>query len=112
MAIALTAWLIAPAPMAWTSTRPLLRITPAIAPATATGLEVAETLSTSTGARSADIAGTLQNSFWSAPWIGFSRPGEGLMVNSYELNGPGPEWTKEPVRLPVRKRWDTTALSI
>src|SRR3989442_2780753 len=61
MAIALTAWLIAPAPMAWTSTRPLLRITPAIAPATATGLEVAETLSTSTGARSTVISGTPSN---------------------------------------------------
>src|SRR2546421_3277350 len=63
MAIALTAWLIAPAPIAWTSTRPLLRITPAMAPATATGFEVAETLSTSTGARSADIAGTPSNMF-------------------------------------------------
>src|SRR5712691_181789 len=64
MAIALTAWLMAPAPMACTSTRPLLRITPAMAPATATGLEVAETLSTSTGARSAVIAaGTPSNMF-------------------------------------------------
>src|ERR671923_3094065 len=63
MAIALTAWLMAPAPIACTSTRPLLRITPAIAPATATGFEVAETLSTSTGARSADIAGTPSNMF-------------------------------------------------
>src|SRR5437870_13304773 len=63
MAIALTAWLIAPAPIAWTSTRPLLRITPAMAPATATGFELAETLSTSTGARSADIAGTASNMF-------------------------------------------------
>src|SRR5215472_1611219 len=61
--MALTAWLIAPAPMAWTSTLPLLRITPAMAPATATGFEVAETLSTSTGARSADIAGTPSNMF-------------------------------------------------
>src|SRR5205807_557692 len=50
MAIALIAWLIAPAPMAWTSTFDELRITPAIAPATATGLDVAETLRTSTGA--------------------------------------------------------------
>src|SRR5258706_10722705 len=64
MAIALTAWLMAPAPIAWTSTRPLLRITPAIAPATATGLEVAETFKTSTGARSAVIiAGTPSNMF-------------------------------------------------
>src|SRR5579859_2211394 len=44
MAIALMAWLMAPAPMAWSSTRPLLRMTPAMAPATATGLEEAETL--------------------------------------------------------------------
>src|SRR5665213_819618 len=58
MAIALTAWLMAPAPIACTSTRPLLLITPAIAPATATGLEVADTFSTSTGARSPVIAGT------------------------------------------------------
>src|SRR5437870_1353283 len=64
MAMALTAWLMAPAPIAWTSTRPLLRMTPAMAPATATGLEVAETFSTSTGARSADIvAGTPSNMF-------------------------------------------------
>src|SRR6202521_1782579 len=55
---------MAPAPIAWTSTRPLLRITPAIAPATATGLEVAETFKTSTGARSAVIvAGTPSNMF-------------------------------------------------
>src|SRR6266853_6427887 len=50
--------------IAWTSTRPLLRITPAMAPATATGLDVAETFSTSTGARSAVIvAGTPSNMF-------------------------------------------------
>src|SRR5260370_11234693 len=64
MAIALTAWLMAPAPIACPSTRPLLRITPAMAPATATGLDVAETFSTSTGARSAVIvAGTPSNMF-------------------------------------------------
>src|SRR5260370_26183599 len=63
MAIALTAWLMAPAPMAWTSTLPLLRITPAMAPATATGFEVAETLRTSTGTRSAGTAGTPSNMF-------------------------------------------------
>src|SRR5260370_11010171 len=61
--MALTAWLIAPAPIACTSTRPLLRMTPAMAPATATGFEVAETLSTSTGVRSAVIAGTPSNTF-------------------------------------------------
>src|SRR5438876_4139008 len=63
MAMALTAWLIAPAPIAWTSTRPLLRITPAMAPATATAFAVAEPLSTSTGARSPDTAGTPSNTF-------------------------------------------------
>src|SRR5665213_146717 len=49
MAIALTAWLIAPAPMACTSTRCWVRTTPAMAPATATGLLVAETLRISMG---------------------------------------------------------------
>lgn len=47
--MAFTAWLIAPAPIAWISTRPWVLTTPAIAPATRTGCEVAETLSTSTG---------------------------------------------------------------
>src|SRR5437879_4934344 len=51
MAIALTAWLMAPAPMAWTSTRLWVRTTPAMAPATATGLEVAETLRISMAGR-------------------------------------------------------------
>src|ERR1700694_1433811 len=49
MAIALIAWLIAPAPIAWTSTRFWVRTTPAIAPPTATGLLVAETLRISNG---------------------------------------------------------------
>src|ERR1700687_2605151 len=53
MAIALTAWLMAPAPIAWTSTRVWLRTTPAIAPATATGFEVAETFRISIAARAA-----------------------------------------------------------
>src|SRR4030081_3710729 len=53
MAIALTAWLIAPAPIAWTSTRVWLRTTPAIAPATATGFDVAETFRISMAARAA-----------------------------------------------------------
>src|SRR4030081_1690084 len=43
------AWLMAPAPMAWTSTLDWDRMTPAMAPATATGLLVADTLRTSTG---------------------------------------------------------------
>src|SRR5260370_20390814 len=51
IAIALTAWLMAPAPIAWTSTRLWLRTTPAIAPATATGFEVAETFKISIAAR-------------------------------------------------------------
>src|SRR5207302_5113149 len=51
IAIALTAWLMAPAPMAWTSTRLWVRTTPAMAPATATGLEVAETLRISMAGR-------------------------------------------------------------
>src|SRR5207237_2103151 len=51
MAIALTAWLMAPAPIACTSTRLWLRTTPAIAPATATGFEVAETFRISIAAR-------------------------------------------------------------
>src|ERR1700737_2506411 len=51
MAIAFTAWLMAPAPIACTSTRLWLRTTPAIAPATATGLEVAETFRLAIAAR-------------------------------------------------------------
>src|SRR5712692_7981207 len=42
---------MAPAPIACTSTRLWLRTTPAIAPATATGLEVAETFRISIAAR-------------------------------------------------------------
>src|ERR1700738_95094 len=42
---------MAPAPMACTSTRVWLRTTPAIAPATATGFEVAETFRISIAAR-------------------------------------------------------------
>src|ERR1700686_3491309 len=49
MAIAFIAWLMAPAPIAWTSTFDWLRTTPAMAPATATGLLVAETLRISNG---------------------------------------------------------------
>src|SRR5437899_12727269 len=57
MAIALTAWLMAPAPMACTSTLDCWRTTPAMAPATATGLLVAETLRTSTAtAAPSDVA--------------------------------------------------------
>src|SRR5207302_9023326 len=44
MAIAFTAWLIAAAPMAWSSAVPFSRTTPASAPATAVGLDLAATL--------------------------------------------------------------------
>src|SRR5215472_5862818 len=48
MAAAFTAWLTAPAPIAWTSARRCSRTTPAIAPATAVERDRAETLITST----------------------------------------------------------------
>src|SRR5215472_2110606 len=97
MAIALTAWLIAPAPIAWTSTRPLLRITPAIAPATATGFEVAETLSTSTGARSADIAGTPSNMF-TIDSLDRCCPAAGrINGNQYGIESHRPRAHNEPV---------------
>src|SRR5947207_4211186 len=66
MAIAFTAWLMAPAPIACTSTRLWLRTTPAIAPATATGLDVAETFRISIAARAArgtPAAGLADNVF-------------------------------------------------
>src|SRR6266550_1675439 len=44
MAIAFTAWLIAAAPMAWSSAVPFSRTTPASAPATAVGFDLAATL--------------------------------------------------------------------
>src|SRR4029077_13661985 len=97
MAIALTAWLMAPAPMAWTSTLPLLRITPAMAPATATGLEVAETLSTSTGARSADIAGTPSNMFTVDSLDRCGLSGRGVNGNQYGIESHGPGGHDEPV---------------
>src|SRR5436309_13205868 len=88
--MALTAWLIAPAPIAWTSTRPLLRITPAIAPATATGFEVAETLSTSTGTRSADIAGTPSNVFTVDSLDRCSPAAGSVNGNQYRIESHGP----------------------
>src|SRR5438093_1628208 len=97
MAIALTAWLIAPAPMACTSTRPLLRITPAIAPATATGLEVAETLSTSTGARSPGIAGTPSNMFSVDSLDRCSPAGRAINVNQYRIECHGSGRHRETV---------------
>src|SRR5256885_11792757 len=106
MAIALTAWLIAPAPMAWTSTRPLLRITPAIAPATATGLEVAETLSTSTGARSADIAGTPSNMFSVDSLDRCCSAGGGVNGNQYRIECHGSGRDHEAVRHPGQEALD------
>src|SRR6185295_10198566 len=103
MAIALTAWLMAPAPIACTSTRPLLRITPAIAPATATGLEVAETLSTSTGARSADIAGTPSNMFTVDSLDRCSPAGGSINVNQYRIECHGSGGHHETVRDPGQK---------
>src|ERR1700716_2012818 len=98
MAIALTAWLMAPAPMAWTSTRPLLRITPAMAPATATGLEVAETFSTSTGARSAAvIAGTSSNVFTVDSLDRCSPSGGTTNGNHYRIESHGTRRYDEPV---------------
>src|ERR1043166_289028 len=87
--MALTAWLIAPAPIAWTSTRPLLRITPAIAPATATGFDVAETLSTSTGVRSVDIAGTPSNMFTVDSLDRCGVAAGRLNVNQYRIESHG-----------------------
>src|SRR4030042_436168 len=49
MAVALTAWLTAPAPIAWTSARLCSRTTPAMAPATADVRDSAETLIMSIG---------------------------------------------------------------
>src|SRR5689334_13382953 len=89
---------MAPAPIACTSTRPLLRMTPAIAPATATGLEVAETLSTSTGARSADIAGTPSNMFTVDSLDGCGPAGGGINVNQYRIECHGARSHREPVR--------------
>src|SRR5687767_5799915 len=43
MAIALIAWLRAPAPITWTSTLPICRTTPASAPATELGLDREDT---------------------------------------------------------------------
>src|SRR5438093_7766393 len=59
MATALTAWLIAAAPMACTSARPRSRTMPAMAPATSVGRDEAETFNalTSSLRRTAEAAG-------------------------------------------------------
>src|ERR1700694_2421669 len=97
MAIALTAWLIAPAPIACTSTRPLLRITPAMAAATATGLEVAETFSTSTGTRSV-IAGTPSRMFSIDSLDRCGPTGGTINGNQYRIECHGPGGDREAVR--------------
>src|SRR6266576_2500726 len=86
--------------MAWTSTRPLPRITPAMAPATATGLEVAETLSTSTGVRSAVIAGTPSKMFTIDALDRRSPACGGINVNQYRIESHGSGSHGEAVRDP------------
>src|SRR5207302_869768 len=110
MAMALTAWLIAPAPIAWTSTRPLLRITPAMAPATATGFEVAETLSTSTGARSADIAGTPSNMFTVDSLDRCSLAAGRVNDNQYRIECHGSRSHDEAVGDPAQEALDDDVL--
>src|SRR5712692_2846376 len=110
MAIALTAWLIAPAPIAWTSTRPLLRITPAIAPATATGFEVAETLSTSTGTRSDVTAGTPSNVFTVDSLDRCCPAGGRINGNQYRIECHGSGRHHEAVRHPRQEALDDHVL--
>src|SRR6266581_2074390 len=90
---------MAPAPIACTSTRPLLRITPAIAPATATGLDVAETISTSTGARpSPVIAGTPSNVFSVDSLDRSGSAGRGANGNQHRVESHRPGSHHKPVR--------------
>src|SRR3977135_1725609 len=97
MASALTACLMAPSPMAWTSTRPLLLITPAMAPATATGFEVAETLSTSTGARSPVILAGTPSGMLSVDSLDRCCPAGGTVNgNQYRIECHGPRGDDEP----------------
>src|SRR4029077_5422158 len=110
MAMALTAWLMAPAPIAWTSTRPLLRITPAMAPATATGFEVAETLSTSTGARSVVIAGTPSNMFTVDSLDRRCAAGRTANGNQYRIECHGSRRHHEPVGNPGQEALDDHVL--
>src|SRR5260370_144579 len=103
IAVALTAWLIAPAPIACPSTRPLLRMTPAMAPATATGFEVAETLSTSTGVRSAVIAGTPSNTFSVDTLDRRCSSGGSVNGNQYGIECHGSRGHHEAVWDPAQK---------
>src|SRR5437899_2448936 len=93
MAIALTAWLMAPAPIAWTSTRLWLRTTPAMAPATATGFEVAETFRISIAARA--VRGT--------PAAGLADHVRSFPVEPVD-GGVGPEDEARPaVEVPAKR---------
>src|SRR6476646_498660 len=104
MAMALTAWLMAPAPIACTSTRPLLLITPAMAPATATGLEVAETFSTSTGARSPVIfAGTPSGMLFVDSLDRCCPAGGTVNGNQYRIECHGAGGDHEPGRDPCQE---------
>src|SRR5712691_4611705 len=97
MAIAFTAWLIAPAPMACTSTLPLLRMTPAMAPATATGLEVADTFSTSTGARPLTLLDLLLRVFSVDSLDRCCPAAGGTNGNQYRVESHRPRGHHEPV---------------
>src|SRR5918912_1526468 len=91
---------MAPAPIAWTSTLPWLRMTPAMAPATATGLEVADTLRTSTGGLPSPI------NCWNPPSDVFSvdaldrcrPPGRPPNRNQYRIECHRSLCDLEPVR--------------
>src|ERR1700716_2575669 len=88
---------MAPAPIACTSTRPLLLITPAMAPATATGLEVAENFSTSTGARSPVIfAGTPSGMLFVDSLDRCCPAGGTVNGNQYRIECHGPRGDDEP----------------
>src|SRR5438445_2128675 len=96
MAMALMAWLMAPAPMACTSTRCWVRTTPAMAPATATGLLVAETLRIS--------------NCGSAPWFGTREivcEDEDIIgpIVAERGAGPGPPRCNRYVRPPRNRRF-------
>src|SRR5207237_8703887 len=103
-------WLMSPAPIGWTWTRPWLRMTPAIAPATAIGLEVAETFSTSTGARSAEIAGTPSNMFTIDSLDRYGAAVGTVNRNQYRIECHGSRRHNEPVRNPRQEALDDHVL--
>src|SRR5690349_7129928 len=83
--------------MCWTSLNTLLLILPVSTPATATGFEVAETLSLSTGARSADIAGTPSNMFTVDSLDRCGLSGRSVNGNQYRIESHGSGGHDEPV---------------